>query len=149
MFSEGTVWYFTPYFFTRGKGQPSKNRYLIVIKDAGNDLIIISLPTSKDHIPLKYEHLYGCINDDTANINCYRFKKNDPVSECNTKSFLKDTYVYGANIEIIDRKKLMEKYPDSDKDYREIFSLRKDVLDSLKLCLKKSKSVKRGIKRII
>ena len=149
MFSEGSVLYFTPYYFTKGDVGKSKNKYFVVIKDAGNDILVTSLPTSQDHIPSKYNHLDGCINIEDINFNCYKFPAKKIVSACNGRSFPHTTYIYGANIDILNKSDLLNKYPNAGSDYRKEFALRSDILEDIKQCLKNSRCVKRAVKRCL
>lgn len=146
MFSEGSVLYFTPYYFTKGSSMP-KNKYFVVIKDIDGDLIISSLPTSQDYIPKKYDHLDGCINDDSINVCCYKFRAKKIISTCMKYSFPKTTYIHGGNVDILSKSDLKKNYPKVGSNYKKLFVLDTDVLNDLKQCLINSGSVKRKIKK--
>ena len=67
MFSERTIIYFTPFFFKNGN--PSKNKYFVVLKNIDDKSIIASLPTSKDYVPEELEIEHGCIECESKNVN--------------------------------------------------------------------------------
>lgn len=55
----GTLLYFSPFWFPDG-GQP-KPKYFVVLYNEDKDMLLASLPTSKDHIPSDIEMQAGCI----------------------------------------------------------------------------------------
>jgi len=66
MFAPGTLIYFTPFYFENGN---FKNKYFLVLANTGNDIIVASLPTSKDHIPDSIIKKHGCISNESMRIN--------------------------------------------------------------------------------
>ena len=59
MLEARNIIYFTPFYFPNGN--PAKNKYFVVLKRIEDKTIIVSLPTSKDHIPANIEQKDGCI----------------------------------------------------------------------------------------
>lgn len=60
MFEQGNLLYFEPFIFKNG-AKP-KNKYMVVLgKDIDRNMIIASLPTSKDHVPGDMEVKAGCL----------------------------------------------------------------------------------------
>ena len=53
MFSPGNLLYFNPFIFPDG-GVP-KPKYFLVLAEAGDDVLLASLPTSKDHVRQQQE----------------------------------------------------------------------------------------------
>ena len=96
MYSPGNVLYFSNFIFPNGN--PSKPKYFIVLNAIDNEVVVASLPTSKDHIPSSLPKTHGCIHDDGMCVNCYYFEKDRPVSECGSFGFPRDTYVYGEQV---------------------------------------------------
>lgn len=146
MYSEKNLLYFNPYYFEDGS---NKNKYFVVIKSIENNLIIASLPTSKDHIPDYIERKTGCINIDESRINCYLFIAGDIISECGSFGFPLNTYLYGEQVDVIDKNKLESIYQKEGIDYKVLGKLSDDIYSSIIECLKKSTSIKRKIKKHI
>jgi hypothetical protein len=115
MYIPGVIIYFTPFYFSNGD---SKNKYFLVLATGEDDILIASLPTSKDHIPRSIEKKHGCINDDTTRVNCYFFEAGTVISECGRFSFERDTYVYGEQITFVDKRLMQSVYRKEGKDYR-------------------------------
>ncbi|MDL2222107.1 hypothetical protein LJC35_06100, partial [Parabacteroides sp. OttesenSCG-928-N08] len=116
MYSPGQILYFTPYYFPNGN--PSKNKYFVVLAYDNQSLIVGSLPTSKDHIPPSLPKEHGCIHNETMQIGCYFFESNRIISECGTFSFPLDTYLYAEQVDLFDLNKLNEIYQTEDVDYQ-------------------------------
>ena len=147
MLEVGAILYFTPFHFRNGN--PPKNKYFIVLSVCDNDLIVASLPTSKDHVPSHLTKKHGCINDEPSRFNCYCFKKSVVISKCKTFSFKLDTFIYGEQVDVIDATSLMKQYPDEGKNYKKCGVLSEEELTRLKKCLIKSGKVKNKIKRLL
>ncbi|OAV66868.1 hypothetical protein Barb6_02486 [Bacteroidales bacterium Barb6] len=144
MYTPGNILYFTPFHFPNGK---SKDKYFLVLAHDGDDLITVSLPTSKDHIPNFLNKKHGCINDDQNKVNCYYFEGGKIISECRTFAFPLDTYVYGEQAHTLSASLLKETYKNTDTDYKILGRLSDSEFKSLKQCLMLSGSLKRGIRK--
>ncbi len=59
MFEEGTLLLFRPFIFPDG-GEP-KQKFFVVLKNVDGDMLLASLPTSKDHVPADIELKQGCL----------------------------------------------------------------------------------------
>ena len=57
MFTTRKVYYFTPFYFPNGN--PSKPKFGIVLGEQDKQVILLSLPTSKNHIPESIELSHG------------------------------------------------------------------------------------------
>ena len=146
MLTQGNLLYFTPYYFQ--DGNPCKNKYFIVLGEAGDDLIIASLPTSKDKIPDYIEKQHGCIDHPDIDFNCYFFKEGVSISETGY-SFPVDTYMYGERITTASKKIMHDIYRKEGKEYEIKCRLSKREFSSIIRCLKNSKSVKNRIRRLL
>jgi hypothetical protein len=146
MYSPGAIIYFMPFYFSDGS---SRNKYFLVLADGVDNLLVASLPTSKDHIPRSIEKRHGCINDDTAQINCYFFEAGVIVSECGTFSFERDTYVYGEQIAFFDKQKMQSLHKKEGTDYRILCQLSNTEFLLIKKCLKESGVVKNKYKKYL
>ncbi len=61
MFDKGNLLYFEPFLFKNGA--PPKNKYMVVLgEDSDGQMILVSLPTSKVHVPGDLEMSAGCID---------------------------------------------------------------------------------------
>ncbi|GAP72210.1 hypothetical protein [Candidatus Symbiothrix dinenymphae] len=147
MYTAGSILYFTPFFFKNGN--TPKNKYFIVLGGSGDDLIVASLPTSKDHTPNYLPKKHGCIEDATSNFNCYYFEKGVVISECNTFAFPLDTYIYGEQVDVMSKSLLSSRYQIENKDYIKLSNLSAKEFDLIRACLINSASVKRKIKRYL
>jgi hypothetical protein len=147
MYSPGAILYFTPFYFSNGNS--CKNKYFIVLGVDGDDMVIASLPTSKDHVPENLTKTHRCINNDAMRINCYFFEKNRKISECGKFSFPMDTYLYGEHIQSLSRAKLEEIYPLEGKDFISLGLLNDIEFKALKLCLRNSGNVKNKLKKYL
>lgn len=146
MFTQGTLIYFTPFYFSDGS---FKNKYFLILENTGNDIIVASLPTSKDHIPNSIIKNHGCISDDSMKVSCYFFQKNKIISECGTFGFPENTYIYGEQLCFFNLKLLQSAYKNKGKDYEVKCKLSNTELESVKKCLKNSGVVARKFKKFL
>lgn len=144
---EGSIIYFTPFYFKNGKSA-AKNKYFVVLKNIDGKSIVASLPTQKDHIP---EHLmikYGCIECAEINFNCFVFPSDIEVTECG-KNFEFTTHLYGAFLDDYDINMLRDIYPKEGSDYMIWGQMKSELFSDLLRCFKNSKSVKRKYKKLL
>lgn len=141
MFEEGKVLYFDPFYF-RDLAGGQKPKYYIVLKKMENEVVLATLPTSKDFVPNTIEKVHGCIEHPEINFNCYYFSACQEVCT-NGFGFPVETYVYGYRLQthvVADFVKLMadgetvvsEKGQLTDEEYRALVD-----------CLRMSPAVKR------
>ena len=60
MFEEGNLLFFRPFLFKNGA--ESQDKFFLVLKKLDGDILLASLPTSKDHVPSDLEVKHGCLN---------------------------------------------------------------------------------------
>lgn len=96
-FCEGEVLYFDPFYFKDALGG-SKPKYYIVLKKTGDDVVLATLPTSKDHVPGSIEKVHGCMEHPEINFNCYYYPAGYAVCT-NGFGFPVETYVYGYRLQ--------------------------------------------------
>ena len=60
MFEEGNLLFFRPFLFKNGAD--SQDKFFLVLKKLEGDILLASLPTSKDHVPSDLEVKHGCLN---------------------------------------------------------------------------------------
>ena len=151
MFKKGNIIYFEPFIFPDG-GNP-KNKYFIVLKNESNNLVLATLPTSKDSIPQYIVKKFGCIEYPEINFNCYYFKSGIDIAhnpiENKSFSFPIDTYVYGFRLNEFDIDIFKEQISKNQIKISVRGTLYKNIIDNLVSCLKKSSSVKKKFKNLL
>lgn len=150
MYKEGQLLRFDPFIFKNG-AKP-KAKYFLVLAIQDESMLLVSLPTSQDHVPADLEHLSGCINDDARCFNAYVFDEGKPVAvnEAGEEfSFPKRTYVYGEQLDtyVVSSMDEMANLPEVKVEDKGM--LLNHLLIDLKNCLKNSSRVKRGYKRLL
>lgn len=150
MYKEGQLLRFDPFIFKNG-AKP-KAKYFLVLAIQDESLLLVSLPTSQDHVPADLEHLSGCINDDARCFNAYIFDAGKPVAvnEIGEEfSFPKRTYVYGEQLDtyVVSSMDEMASLPEVRVEDKGM--LLDHLLKDLKNCLKNSSRVKRGFKKLL
>lgn len=143
MFDTGYILYCKDFQFN--SGDPSKDKYFIVLKRIEDKLIIGSLPTRKNKIPSFIDAPHGCVNKDDRCFTCYLFEANRPICY-NGFSFDLPTFIYGDEIETYDANVVDNNY-ELGKTYSIEGQLTNDEFQSLINCITSSSSVKNKIKR--
>lgn len=124
------------------------NKYFIVLKTFGEDILIASVPTSQDHIPGMITKKHGCIDVPEYQVNYYCFQKGKIVTK-NGFSFPLETFIYGYQADQFDKNKFDRLYVVDGIDYEIIGSLLDDEYAYLINCIKNSRSVSRKIRRLL
>lgn len=94
-YTEGQLLSFTPFFFKSGAAP--KKKYFIVLKHIEEQILMASLPTSKDRIPSDVAIQSGCINHPERAVNAFVFMPKESVTE--HFAFPLPTFVYGEQVE--------------------------------------------------
>ena len=151
MFEEGTILYFTPFIFPDG-GTP-KAKYFLVLKRINHQILLASLPTSKDSVPSYLPKIHGCIDRPAINFNCYYFEGGrniaTDISSHTHFAFPIDTYVYGFRINCFDSQIFEEQAMTGKTDIEIKGKLYSEEYEALISCLKTSSSVKRKFRRLL
>jgi len=147
MFEKREILYFTPFYFD--DKSTSKNKYFLVLGIYNRELIVASMPTSKDHIPSFINKKHGCLNDDANYFNCYYFEGGRIISECQTFAFPMDTFVYGEQLKTIELSVLTHRYPTENRDFFRKGKLSEIEYNNLIACILNSKKVNHKIKRFL
>ena len=113
MFSPGNLLYFNPFIFPDG-GTP-KPKYFLVLAETGNDVLLASLPTSKDHVPSDLPVVSGCLELPERMVNAYVLLANTPITD-NGFSFRVNTFIYGANIKTYDSSAFLSQKQNSETE---------------------------------
>ncbi len=146
MYVEGNIIFFTPFFFKNKN--TAKSKFFVVLKVIDNQLILGSLPTSKDYIPSNDVIASGCLELTEINLNCFVISPNEPITVCN-KHLRLTTYIYGHELDTYELSKLQETYRIEGSDYTVFGAMKPEIFSSLIQCLKKSNSVKKKYIKVL
>ena len=146
MLQPRNILYFDPFYFKNGNA--AKAKYFVVLKLIGNNAILASLPTSKDHIPSYSDIQEGCIEIPEANFNCFAIPTTTCVTE-GDKFFPRKTFLYGQDIDTYRSDEMKSRYPLEGINY-EIWGVMKQCLfEDLIHCFCNSKAIKQKYKRML
>lgn len=150
MFEEGNLLLFHPFLFKNG-AEP-KDKFFVVLKAVDDNILLASLPTSKDHVPADVEVKHGCLDMVERWVNVFVFLAGEEVvskDDGSRFSFRQNTFVYGANLDV---------YPISQFEWQErmqqtsiekIGKLDAPIFNELRACLAESKMVKNKFRRML
>lgn len=150
MFEEGNLLLFHPFLFKNGA--TPKDKFFLVLGSVDGDLLLASLPTSKDHVPSDVEVSHGCLDLPERYVNVFVFIAGEEVvlrQGGERFSFSKNTFVYGANLDVYSISQLELQERMSQTCIELIGNLDADVLAELKKCLSNSKMVKNKYRKIL
>ena len=150
MFEEGNLLLFHPFLFKNGA--TPKDKFFLVLGSVDGDLLLASLPTSKDHVPSDVEVSHGCLDLPERYVNVFVFIAGEEVvlrQGGEHFSFSKNTFVYGANLDVYSISQLELQERMSQTCIELIGNLDADVLAELKKCLSNSKMVKNKYRKIL
>ncbi len=150
MFEEGNLLFFRPFLFKNGA--ESQDKFFLVLKKLEGDILLASLPTSKDHVPSDLEVKHGCLNIPERMFNVFVLLsgENVAVKEDGTSfAFKKNTFIYGANLDVypVERFDLQERM--AQTTIEKIGTLDEAVFTEIVACLSVSKMVKNKYRRIL
>ena len=133
--TEGTLLYCDPFVFKNGAAP--KPKYFIVLANTDDGVMLASLPTSKDHVPVDAEVVRGAVNIPERGVNAYVFEAGDQVTD--TYCFPRRTFVYGEQV---------DDYTEDDLNamgstIQNLGVLKPELLADLKACLKQASNIKR------
>lgn len=152
MFETGNLLLFKPFLFKNGA--PPKNKFMVVLgKEANGNMILASLPTSKDHVPSDIEVKGGCIELPDRQVNVFVFPagKHIAVSQSGgaTFSFDVNTFIYGSNLDSYPIATFHQQMTDKLTEVKLIGRISDIHFTALRNCLRKSRMVKNKFKRIL
>lgn len=146
MFKEGEIIYFNPFYFKNGN--KAKEKYCLILKISDNQNIVASLPTRKDNIPTAHANETGCIELPESNLNCFVISAESQVTT-NGNSFPFRTHLYGHEVDVYELDTMKEIYVIEGTDYVRWGHMLPELFNEVINCFKNSKSIKRGIKRLL
>lgn len=150
MFEVGNLLWFTPFYFKNGAiPQP---KFFLVLKAFDGNMLLASLPTSKDHVPSDVSVKSGCLEDLERRVNVFVFLAGEVVA-ChpftNQKfAFSLNTFIYGADLETYPVSVFEKQIADHLSEVNLVGKVVESVYSDLKECLKHSRMVKNKYKRL-
>ena len=150
MFEEGNLLLFRPFLFKNGA--TPKDKFFVVLKELEGNILLASLPTSKDHVPSDMEVKHGCLDMPERFVNVFVFLSDEEIAFKDDGirfSFRKNTFIYGADLDV---------YPTSQFNLQErmaqtviekIGKLDDDIFNELVSCLAGSKAVKNKFRKML
>ncbi|MBQ0018942.1 MAG: hypothetical protein KBT39_00270 [Bacteroidales bacterium] len=141
LFEEGKVLYFDPFYF-KDKVGGQKPKYYIVLKKQADEVVLATLPTSKDFVPSTIEKAHGCIDHPEINFNCYYFAAGQAVCT-NGFGFPVETYVYGYRLQTHRVADFVKQAADGETVITERGQLTDEEYRAIVDCLRMSPAVKR------
>lgn len=151
MFEEGKLLRFEPFIFKNGASP--KPKYLLVLKVMDHQLLLASLPTSKDHIPSDIPVQTGCVKDEARQISAFVFRAADIVVKKNdiqnSFQFPLNTFVYCSDIDSYPEEGFKDQQSEGKTVITDLGFIKAELFKSVLDCLRNSLMVKRKYKRLL
>ena len=150
MFEIGNLLLFRPFLFKNGA--IPKDKFFLVLENVDGELLLASLPTSKDHVPSDMEVKHGCLELSERFVNVFVFMSGEEIlykANGERFSFSKNTFVYGANLDVynVSQFELQERLAQTTIEL--IGTLDVEIFNELKDCLANSKMVKNKYRKML
>lgn len=150
MFEKGNLLLFRPFVFKNGA--VPKDKFFLVLENTEGSMLLASLPTSKDHVPSDVEVKHGCIDLSERFVNVFVFLSGEEIlckSNGDRFSFSKNTFVYGANLDMyqVSQFELQERL--SQTQIELVGRIDAELFEELVDCLAGSKMVKNKYRRML
>ena len=141
MYQTGELIKFSPFVFKNGN-QP-KPKYCIVLGQIDDKVMMVSLPTSKDHVPSDVTLEHGCVDIPERGVNAVVFSPNDQVSS----SFRcpRPACVYGEQVDEYEQKYLDEMGGTVER----LGQIDPIMFQAIKDCLKKARLLRRKYRKLL
>ena len=141
MYQTGELIKFSPFVFKNGN-QP-KPKYCIVLGQIDDKVMMVSLPTSKDHVPSDVTLEHGCVDIPERGVNAFVFNPNDQVTP--SFRFPCPTFVYGEQVDEYEQKYLDEMGGTVER----LGQIDPVMFQAIKDCLKKARLLKRKYRKLL
>lgn len=150
MFEEGNLLLFHPFLFKNGA--TPKDKFFVVLKALEGNILLASLPTSKDHVPSDMEIKHGCLDITERFFNVFVFLSGEEIviKDDGTRfSFSKNTFIYGTNLDVypISQFELQERM--AQTSIEKIGKMDDHIFNELVSCLAGSKMVKNKFRKML
>lgn len=141
MYQAGELIKFTPFVFKNGN-QP-KPKYCIVLGGVDNNVLMVSLPTSKDHVPSDIMVERGCVDIPERGVNAFVLSPKDLVTP--GFSFPLPTFIYGEQVDEYE-----QKYLDAmGGTVEHLGYIDSALFQAIKECVKKAKLLRRKYRQLL
>lgn len=141
MYKEGQLLKFSPFVFKNGNAP--KPKYFVVLKHIDDEVMMASLPTSKDHIPSGAVVSDGCVDIPERQVNAFVFSPSTQVTE--TFHFSVPTFVYGEGVDEYDQQYLDK----MNAEIEDLGNMESTLFLQLKDCIKKAALLKRKYRKLL
>lgn len=141
MYQTGELIKFSPFVFKNGN-QP-KPKYCIVLGQIDDKVMMVSLPTSKDHVPSDVTLEHGCVDIPERGVNAFVFNPSNQVTS--SFSFPRPTFVYGEQVDEYEQKYL-DKMGGTVERLGQIDHV---MFQAIKDCLKKARLLRRKYRKLL
>ena len=141
MYKEGQLLQFSPFVFKNGNAP--KPKYFVVLKHIDDEVMMASLPTSKDHIPSDAVVSDGCVDIPERQVNAFVFSPSTQVTE--TFHFSVPTFVYGEGVDEYDQQYLDK----MNAEIEDLGNMESTLFLQLKDCIKKAALLKRKYRKLL
>ena len=152
MFKEGNLLKFKPFIFKNGANP--KDKYFIVLKhQKEGNVILASLPTSKDHVPNDIKANTGCIELPERQVNVFIFPAKENIAihpeSQHSFSFPLNTFIYGVDIDSYPITAFEQQIETLETQVELIGEITTPYMEALKHCFKHSKMVKNKFRKML
>lgn len=141
MYQTGELIKFSPFVFKNGN-QP-KPKYCIVLGQIDDRVMMVSLPTSKDHVPTDAMVERGCVDIPERGVNAFVLNPNDKVTA--SFSFPRPTFVYGEQVDEYEQKFLDE----MGSTVERLGQVDSALFQAIKDCVKKARLLRRKFRHLL
>jgi hypothetical protein len=141
MYKEDQLLKFSPFVFKNGNAP--KPKYFVVLKHIDDEVMMASLPTSKDHIPSDAVVSDGCVDIPERQVNAFVFSPSTQVTE--TFHFSVPTFVYGEGVDEYDQQYLDK----MNAEIEDLGNMESTLFLQLKDCIKKAALLKRKYRKLL
>lgn len=141
MYLPGELIKFSPFVFKNGN-QP-KPKYCIVLGQLDDKVMIVSLPTSQDHVPSDVLVERGCVDIPERGVNAFVLTPIDQVTS--SFRFPRPTFVYGEQVDEYEQKYLDE----MGSAIEHLGQIDLPLFQAIKDCVKKARLLRRKYRRLL
>ena len=141
MYQTGELIKFSPFVFKNGN-QP-KPKYCIVLGQIDDKVLLVNLPTSKDHLPSDVMVERGCVDIPERGVNAFVLNPNDQVTS--SFRFPRPTFVYGEQVDEYQQKYLDE----MGSTVEQLGQIDSALFQAIKDCVKKAKLLRRKYRQLL
>jgi hypothetical protein len=141
MYQEGQLLKFSPFEFKNGN--TPKPKYYVVLKHINEEVMMASLPTSKDHIPSDALVSDGCVDIPERQVNAFVFSPKTLITD--SFHFELPTFIYGESVDEYE-----QQYLDAmNAEVEDLGLMEPSLFQQLKDCIKKASLLKRKFRKLL